>query len=72
VIEIVEAVAENGEAPYATWRSSLDPTTRARVAGALLKLAQGNFSSVKGVGGGVFEFRMHFGAGYRIYFGKEG
>ena len=32
----------------------------------------GNFSNVKGVGGGVFEYRIDFGPGYRVYFGKDG
>jgi putative addiction module killer protein len=31
-----------------------------------------NFSNVKGVGSGVFEYRIDFGPGYRIYFGKDG
>jgi putative addiction module killer protein len=39
---------------------------------ALTRLAQGNFSNVKGVGFGVFECRVDFGPGYRAYFGKEG
>jgi len=33
---------------------------------------QGNFSNVKGVGAGVFEYRIDFGPGYRIYYGKDG
>jgi putative addiction module killer protein len=37
-----------------------------------LRLADGNFSAVKGIGAGIFELRMHFGPGYRVYFGKDG
>ncbi len=32
----------------------------------------GNFSNVKSVGQGLFETRIHFGPGYRVYFGKDG
>ncbi len=39
---------------------------------AIYRLEQGNFSNVKGVGGGVLEYRLDFGPGYRIYFGKDG
>lgn len=39
---------------------------------ALYRLTRGNCSNVKGVGGGVFEYRIDFGPGYRIYFGKDG
>ena len=31
-----------------------------------------NFSNVKGVGAGLFEYRIDFGPGYRVYFGKDG
>ena len=39
---------------------------------AVIRLGQGNFSNVKGVGSGVFEYRIDFGPGYRIYLGKDG
>ena len=39
---------------------------------ALLRLELGNFSNVKGVGAGVFEYRIGFGPGYRVHFGKDG
>ena len=35
-------------------------------------MEQGNFSNVKGVGAGVYDYRIDFGPGYRIYFGKDG
>ena len=38
------------------------------MAAALYRLREGNFSSVKGVGSGVFERKIDFGPGYRAYF----
>jgi putative addiction module killer protein len=35
-------------------------------------MESGNFSAAKGVGAGVYELRMDFGPGYRVYFGKDG
>ena len=32
----------------------------------------GNLSNAKGVGGGVLEYSIDFGPGYRIYFGRDG
>ena len=50
----------------------LNATAAAKVAAALARLEQGNWSNVKGVGGGVSKYRIHFGPGYRIYFGRDG
>ncbi|MGD1069746.1 MAG: type II toxin-antitoxin system RelE/ParE family toxin [Bryobacteraceae bacterium] len=55
--------------PIAEW---LDAQAAAKVTIALARMEQGNFSQVKGVGSGVFECRIDFGPGYRIYFGKDG
>jgi len=34
-------------------------------------MAQGNLSNVKSVGEGVQEYRIDFGPGYRVYFGRD-
>jgi putative addiction module killer protein len=72
VAELLECVDARGISPFAEWRERLDPTTRARVTTAIFRLESGNFSAVKGVGAGVFELRLDFGPGYRVYFGKDG
>jgi len=38
----------------------------------LYPVGLGNFSNVKSVGAGVYECKINFGPGYRVYFGKEG
>jgi putative addiction module killer protein len=35
-------------------------------------MAAGNLSNVKSVGSGVLEYKVDFGPGYRIYFGRDG
>lgn len=39
---------------------------------ALTRIGLGNLSNVKPVGRGVLEFKIDFGPGYRIYFGRNG
>jgi len=35
-------------------------------------MAGGNLSNVKSVGSGVLEYKIDFGPGYRLYFGRDG
>jgi putative addiction module killer protein len=39
---------------------------------AIARLEQGNLPNVKGGGEGVLEYRINFGPGYRVYFGRDG
>ncbi len=71
-VAIREYLDTSGGSPFARWFSGLDATAAAKVATALYRLEQGNFSRVEGVGSGVFEYKIHFGPGYRVYFGKDG
>jgi putative addiction module killer protein len=72
MLTILEFLDGSGASPFAAWFGSLDAVAAAKVTTAVRRLELGNFSSVKGVGGGVSEYRIHFGPGYRVYFGKDG
>jgi putative addiction module killer protein len=72
VLQVLEYIDVAGKSPFAKWFDRLNPTAAAKVTIALYRLRQGNVSNVKGVGEGVFEYKIDFGPGYRIYFGKDG
>ncbi len=42
------------------------------MATALERIADGNLSNAKTVGNGVLEYKVDFGPGYRVYFGRDG
>ena len=72
VSEIRYYIAADGREPFAAWFADLDAVAGAKVTRAVVRLEQGNFSNVKSVGQSVFEYRIDFGPGYRIYFGQDG
>jgi len=72
MIEVREYLDGSGHSPFAAWSDHLNREAAAKVAAALARMQQGNFSNAKGVGAGVYEYRIDFGPGYRIYFGKDG
>jgi putative addiction module killer protein len=69
--EIKEYI-QAGSSPFGEWFNSLDSVTAARVDRYIRRLETGNFGSAKFLQDGVFELRMDFGSGYRVYFGREG
>lgn len=71
-IRLLEYLDAEARSPYAAWFEGLNAPAAAKVAAALYQLAAGNVSNVKGVGSGVFERKLDFGPGYRIYFGRDG
>lgn len=71
-MEIREFIDSGGRSPFAKWFDGLDAIAAAKVTVALTRIRLGQLSNVKGVGSGVFEYRINFGPGYRIYFGRDG
>ncbi len=71
--EIVLYRSRRGTVPYQLWFDSIaDQRTRQVIVQRLTRHELGHSGDCKSVGDGVFELRIHFGPGYRIYFGQEG
>jgi len=71
-VDVLEYLDHHGHSPYAEWFNALNPQAAAKVVTAVLRISSGNLSNVKGVGSGVSEYRIDFGPGYRVYFGRDG
>ena len=68
---VVEYVREDGSNPYKTWFDSLGRPAATKVATATLRLELGATSNVKWIGG-IGEYRIDWGRGYRIYLAQDG
>jgi putative addiction module killer protein len=63
---------ETGKLPYKIWLSSLnDVKAKSIIRLRLDRMSLGNFGHCKAIGDVVFELKIDFGPGYRIYFGKS-
>ncbi len=71
-IDLREYLDERGQSAFGSWFQRLDATAAAKVAVHLKRIELGNFSNVEPVGEGVFEKKIDWGPGYRIYFGRDG
>jgi putative addiction module killer protein len=71
MVAVREYLDRGGRSPYADWFNLLNREAAAKVTTALVRMQQGNFSNAKSVGGGVHEYKIDFGPGYRVYFGKD-
>jgi putative addiction module killer protein len=71
-IDVREYRDLDDRSPFREWHDGLNAEAARKVTTALYRIGLGNLSNAKSVGGGVCEFRINFGPGYRVYFGKDG
>ncbi len=71
-LTIKEYLSADGRSYFREWLDSLAVPVKARIQARVFRFEMGNLGDHKSVGGGVWEARIMFGPGYRIYFGKEG
>lgn len=64
---------DSGKRPFSLWLKDIkDHLTRAKIRLRLDRLEMGNFGQCESIGEGVFELKINFGPGFRVYFGKIG
>ena len=68
----IREYTESDRSPYAEWFESLDSVAAERGDRYIRRLEAGNFGAAKLLRDGVFELRLDFGPGYRVYFPREG
>ena len=72
MFDVREYLDSADRSPFGQWFANLDAAAASKVTIAIARIEQGNLSNVKAVGGGVLEYRIDFGPGYRVYFGRDG
>ncbi|MDB6059521.1 MAG: putative addiction module killer protein [Verrucomicrobiales bacterium] len=68
----IREYSEGSRSPFREWFDALDAVTAARVDRYVRRLEAGNFGAAKFLMDGVFEVKMDFGPGYRVYYAREG
>ncbi len=71
--ELLNYETSNGECPFDEWLEKLkDVKGRAHIRTRLDRLEHGNPGKYASVGHGVYELKIDFGPGYRVYFCEDG
>jgi putative addiction module killer protein len=73
VVEIRHYVSQRGKDIFDYWLTQLaDARAQAKIAVRINRLAAGNFGDCKSLRQGLFELRIDWGPGYRIYYAMLG
>ncbi len=73
MIAIFRYQRADDQEPITDWLKSLrDKRVEAKIRVRIKRLEAGIFGDCESVGEGVLELREHGGAGYRVYFGRQG
>ena len=73
MVDVRRYTTASGKDVFETWLASLkDKATEARIAARIDRLRAGNFGDSKPLAGGVWELRIDFGPGYRVYYAMIG
>ena len=69
----LEYVSPEGLSPFRDWLLALkDTRARGKILSRLAIVRAGSLGDCKSLADGLYELRVDFGPGYRIYFGQDG
>ena len=73
MFDLIHYADADGKDHFGRWLDSLsDVQAQARVSARLIRLHRGNFGDCRAVGEGVWEIRIDWGPGYRVYYAIAG
>ena len=73
IFEIIIYKTGSHKVPFLDWLQKLDKPTRATIKSKLERIeSAGNLGDIKHITGGIWELRIHYGPGYRMYCGRQG
>ena len=73
MLEIRRYLTGSGKDVFGAWMSGLrDNRTKAKIVTRIDRLSVGNFGDCKALGNGLFELRIDWGPGYRVYYALVG
>jgi putative addiction module killer protein len=71
--EVQNYLKAEGTSPFEEWLDSLqDSKTVSKIKKRLRRVELGNLGDYRSVGVGVYEIKIDYGPGYRVYFGQIG
>lgn len=73
MVQVFRYITKTGKDVIGEWLADLDDRrARAKINVRIDRLAAGNLGDCKAIRSGVFELRIDYGPGYRVYFAKPG
>lgn len=74
LLKIIIYSTSRGKKPFTEWLNNLDEFAQSIIETRLDRVSIGNFGDCKQIvnGNGIWELRITYGPGYRVYFGKQG
>jgi len=72
-MELRRYLTGSGRDVFGEWLAGLrDARTKAKIVARIDRLSAGNFGDCKALRGGLFELRINWGPGYRVYYALAG